>query len=474
MARRLATLLAAATLIAAPAPYFARPRPDPDRAAIDRYLRAEMAARHVPGLQVVISRAHRIIFSASYGLADVATGRPVDSATSFEIASMTKQFTDAAVLLLAEDGKLALDDPISRYLPGLPDAWQSITIRQLMTHTAGLRDDWDEDDAFFQTRMTDSSFLAALESAPLRFPPGTGFSYGCGPFVLGLLVTRLTGMPYPTFMRQRIFRPLGLNSTGTNEVDGQTDSATGYRWQHDSLTPGVRISAAAHARGDVGIHSTALDLARWDAALDGDHFLTAASRRTMFSAAHLTSGAVVPYGLGWFIRPWRGRREIEHDGGFRTGFSSTIARYPEDSLTIILLTNRQSAHAYSIVRGLMGLFDADFTPITRMAVMRGDWPLERAAVRRTFDAIGHGRPARDLDSGALLLTGTPLDELRRGLEGYANPELLGCRPIHRPRTWHPADRGTEVCFVRAASPAGSWWSFTFDRRHRITYFEPEE
>ena len=232
MPGRLATVLASSILISTAAcTYAVRPHPDPDRQAIDRYLRAEMAARHVPGLQVVISRAHRVIFSASYGLADVGTGRPVDSATSFEIASITKQFTDAAVLLLAEEGKLALDDPVARYLADLPPAWQSITIRQLMTHTAGLRDDWDEDDTFFQTRTTDSSFLAALESSPLRFPPGTDFGYGCGPFVLGLLITRLTGMPYPTFMRERIFQPLGLTSTGVNEVDGQTDSATGYRWQ---------------------------------------------------------------------------------------------------------------------------------------------------------------------------------------------------------------------------------------------------
>lgn len=470
--RFVALLCAASALLASPAPLAWHVDPDPS--TIDRYLRAEMTARHIPGLQVVISRAHRVIFSASYGLADVATGKRVDAATSFEIASITKQFTDAGVLLLAQEGKLRLDDRIARYLPGLPAAWQPITIRQLMTHTAGLRDDWDEEDTFFQTRRTDSSFLAALEAAPLRFPPGTGFSYGCGPFVLGLLISRVTGMPYSGFMRERIFRPLALTSTGINEVDAATDSALGYRWLRDSLVPGVRISAAAHARGDVGIHSTALDLARWDAALDGDRLLTPASRAVMFSPGHLRSGAAVPYGLGWFIRPWRGRREIEHDGGFRTGFSSTIARYPEDSLTVIVLTNRQSAHAYSIARGLVGLFDADFAPISRNSALRGDWPRERAAVRRTFAALAHGRRAPDLDSAALLLTGVPPAELRQGLAGYAVPELLGCRTIHRPPGWPPAGRGTEVCFVHAASSAGTWWSFTFDRRQRIVYFEPEE
>jgi beta-lactamase family protein len=194
----------------------------------------------------------------------------------------------------------------------------------------------------------------------------------------------------------------------------------------------------------------------------------------MFTQARLTSGARVPYGLGWFIRPYRGRLEIEHDGGFRTGFSGTIARYPEDSLTIVVLTNLQGAHAYSIVRGLMSLYDADFTPIRMMTTTAGRWPRETAAIRRTFDALAHGRPSPDLDPGTLLLTGVPLDEMRRGLEGYAAPELLGCRPIHRPRGSPPADAGIEVCFVRAASPAGTWWSFTFDARHRITYLEPEE
>ena len=477
MSRSLAILFAGFTLVPAtpaPAPGPIDSRTDPDRASIDRYVQAEMTSRHIPGLQIVISRAHHVILSASYGLADVASGRPVDSSTSFEIASITKQFTDAAVLLLAQEGKLALDDRVARYLPGLPPAWQSITIRQLMTHTAGLRDDWDEDDAFFQTRVTDSSFLAALESAPLRFPPGTGFSYGCGPFVLGMLVSRVTGTPYHQFMRDRVFRPLGLASTGINEFDARTDSAVGYRLQGDSLIPGVRISAAAHARGDVGIHATALDLARWDAVLDGNSLLSTMNRRTMFSPARLTSGDVVPYGLGWFIRPWRGHREVEHDGGFRTGFSSTIGRYPEDSLTIIVLTNRQSAHAYSIVRGLLSLYDSEFTPISRMTPAHGDWPAEDAAIRRSFDAVANGRAAPDFAPGTMLLTGTPPAELKQGLAGYAAPELIDCRPVHHRRGWPPADAGIEVCFVRAASPAGTYWSFTFDRHHRITYVEPEE
>lgn len=477
MFRSLALLFAAFPVVAAGSASVRGPvhaPTDPDRAALDHYIQSVMAARHIPGLQVVITRAHRVIFSASYGLADVTSGRRVDSATSFEVASISKQFTDAAVLLLAQQGKLSLDDRVARYLRGVPPAWRPITLRQLMTHTAGLRDDWDEDDAFFQAHLTDSSFLAVLESAPLRFRPGTGFSYGCGPFVLGVLISRITGRPYHQLMRDRIFRPLGLASTGINEFDPQPDPATGYRLQGDSLIPGVRISPAAHARGDVGVHTTALDLARWDAALDGTALLSAASRRAMFSPAHLSSGELVPYGLGWFIRPWRGHREVEHDGGFRTGFSSTIARYPEDSLTIIVLTNRQSAHAYSIARGLLSLYASDFASISTMSPVRGDWPVETAAIRRTFDALAQGRAAADLAPGAMRLIGIPADELRQGLAGHAAPELLGCRPVHHAKGWPPADAGVEVCFVRAASPAGTFWSFTFDAGHRITYAEPEE
>ena len=154
--------------------------------AIDDFVRAEMVRQHLPGLSLAVTRNGAIVKIGHYGLADVELNVPVTDDTKFEIASMTKQFTDAAILLLAEEGKVGLDDPIDRFLPDVPPSWKPITIRQLMNHTAGVRDDWDEDDAFFLRHQTNEIFLKALYAFPLKFAPGQGWAYGAGPFVLGI------------------------------------------------------------------------------------------------------------------------------------------------------------------------------------------------------------------------------------------------------------------------------------------------
>jgi CubicO group peptidase (beta-lactamase class C family) len=438
--------------------------------ALDSYVRKEMASRRIPGLALLVLRNHRIVRAANYGLSNVELKTPVTDSTSFEIASMTKQFTDAAVLLLAQDGKLGLDDHISKYFPDLPAAWEPITIRQLMTHTAGLRDDWDEDDAFFYSRTTTQEFFDALKAAPLKFAPGTGFSYGCGPFVLGLLIERVTGQLYARFMRERIFQPLGMSATDVNDpMSIVPDRAAGYVIRDGRLRNGVRISPAAEARGDVGIRTTARDLARWDAALDGDRLLSSASRALMFTPARLTNGDPVPYGFGWFLLAFRGHPEIGHTGGFRTGFSSVIARYPDDGLTVIVLTNLQGAHAYSLARGVASHYDADYRPISSMARQPDRHPERTAAVARALDALRGGRPSADLAPGAARAVLFLVPEIPEMLAGAPPPVFIGCREIPKPR-----DEIAAICFYRVDAKEPSYWSFSFTTDGRIAHLEPEE
>ena len=127
-------------------------------------------------------------------------GVSVNEHTSFEIASMTKMFTDAGILLLVEEGKVSLDDSITKYIAGLPKTWNEITIRELMVHTSGLRDDWDEGNDYFLTKTSNADFLEALKASPLKFKPGTQHSYGCGPFLLGLVIEKVSGKAYAEFM----------------------------------------------------------------------------------------------------------------------------------------------------------------------------------------------------------------------------------------------------------------------------------
>jgi CubicO group peptidase (beta-lactamase class C family) len=183
--------------------------------AIDDYVRGEMDRRHIPGLSLAVVRNGKVVKLGHYGLANVELNVPVTDDTKFEIASMSKQFTDAAILLLAEEGKLGLDDPVSRFLSDAPPSWKGITIRQLMNHTAGVRDDWDEDTAFFIRNQTNEDFLKALYAFPLKFAPGQEWAYGAGPFVLGVVIEKISGRPYSEFMQKRVFGPLEMTRQST-------------------------------------------------------------------------------------------------------------------------------------------------------------------------------------------------------------------------------------------------------------------
>ena len=328
---------------------------------VDTYVRAEMAKLHVPGLSLVVVKNKQIVRAGNYGLANVELNVPVNEHTSFEIASMTKQFTDAAILLLAEQGKLSIDDHLTNYFDQLPPEWRDITIRQLMLHTSGLRDDWDEDDKFFLTNNTDEEFLHALTVLPLNFKPGERFSYGCGPFVLGLIIQKVSGKSYAQFMQDRIFNPLGMTATQINDaVTLVQDRAAGYMFENGQLKNGVRISPVAEARGDVGIRTTALDLAKWEAAIYDRKLLQHTSWTMMFTPGKLNDGTTIPVGFGWFMYPLQGN-VWKHGGAFRTGFNSEIDRYVDDGLTVVVLTNlRSGSVAGTIARGVAGFYNSRY------------------------------------------------------------------------------------------------------------------
>ncbi len=203
---------------------------------IDSAVRAEMEARHIPGLQVAVIKFGLVLKKGNYGYANLEDRTPVTDSTLFSIASMSKAFTCAGILLLMEDGKLNIDDSVGKYFDSLPSSWAGITLRRLMNHTAGLRDDWDEDDNFFYTNKSDSAFFAALKTAPLKFQPGEGWSYGCGPFILGMIIAKVSGESYPEFMKHRIFDKLGMNNSRIDDPEAIIpNKAAGYRLKDHSL-----------------------------------------------------------------------------------------------------------------------------------------------------------------------------------------------------------------------------------------------
>jgi D-alanyl-D-alanine carboxypeptidase len=306
---------------------------------VDDLALKEMRRHPIPGLAVEIIQNGKPVKIAGYGLANLEWQTPVTPETVFEIGSVTKQFTAAGILLLAQEGKLSVDDKISRYLKGTPESWTNITLRHLLTHTSGLKN-YTGLDGFELTRhLTQAQFIRRMRREPLDFPPGAAWSYSNTGFsLLGYVIENVSGQGYWQFMRDRLFGPLGMSSTTSRDPRNviprraagyETNRAGQYVNRDYDLTD--IFSAGA-------IVSTVGDLAKWNAALDGQKLLTAATEQEMWTPVRLNNGATHPYGFGWFLDPLQGQPNIGHSGS-TSGFSASFQRFPKDGLAVIVLTN---------------------------------------------------------------------------------------------------------------------------------------
>lgn len=341
------TLLLATALAAAPPA-----SDDAVRVAVDA-LMADYAGE-VPGASVLVLRDGEPVVSKAYGLADVAAGTPVTTATNFRLASVSKQFTAAAILLLAEDGRLRLDDPVARWLPSLPATPGAATLHQLLTHTSGVVDyeDFVAVDAARQVRDADVLHLLERHDRTL-FEPGTTYRYSnSGYALLALVVERASGRPFPAFLRENIFLPLGMEATLARVDEGPAVPHRAYGHARDGAVWVRRDQSPTSAvLGDGGIYSSIDDLARWNAALDDDRLLSAASRRLAFAPHVATDAPGVRYGYGWRI----GADAAWHSGE-TAGFRNVLLRWPGRRLAVVLLTNRDDPEPHGLALRIASLF----------------------------------------------------------------------------------------------------------------------
>ncbi|HEV2704977.1 MAG TPA: serine hydrolase domain-containing protein [Pyrinomonadaceae bacterium] len=305
---------------------------------IDQYVRAQMEQRHVPGVAIAVVRAGRVVKARGYGLASVEHNVAVTPETVFEIGSVSKQLTAAAIMLLVEEGKVELDAPVGRYVPEAPPAWSGVTVRHLLTHTSGLRNYTGLTGFELTERLTRAEFVRRISQHPSNFAPGASWSYGNTNYnLLGFIIEAASGRPYWQFMRERIFRPLGMNSTADRDPKYVIrHRASGYEWQQGALTGRDYDLTDVFSAG--AIVSTVLDLARWDAALYDERLLRRASLEQIWTPVSLTDGSTRPYGFGWYVENFRGARRVRHNGQ-TAGFAASIARYTDERLTLIVLTN---------------------------------------------------------------------------------------------------------------------------------------
>ncbi len=316
--------------------------------AADGVVLDEMRKQHIPGVALTILRDGKIIHQAGFGVADLEQDLPVRADTVFNIGSLSKQFLAEGILLLVQDGKVALDAPVSLYLPDAPASWSAITIRHLLSHTAGLI---REAPAFDGGKIqSDIDIIRSAYGVPLNAPTGTRFEYSnLGYFILAEVISRTSGKPWPAFFAERVFGPLGMNATRpTSLTDLIPHRARGYSWGEGRL---LNAQSYLALRPSGAFTSTAADLAKWEAVLARGGLTSGAPRAAMWTPAKLSSGEAAPYGFGWRLESVEGHAEIGH-GGSLPGFRSYYARYPEAKLAIIVLTNNGGAEPREIARGI--------------------------------------------------------------------------------------------------------------------------
>jgi CubicO group peptidase (beta-lactamase class C family) len=311
-----------------------------------------------PGASLLILREGKPFVRRSYGFANLEDRTPAAPDTNYRLASVSKQFTAAAILLLAEDGKLSLDDSLRKWFPSLPDVAQAMTIRQVLSHMSGLIDYEDVIPPDMTRQLHDADVLKVLETQNRTyFPPGKGYRYSnSGYALLALIVGKASGKDFATFLKDRIFNPLGMTNTVAYEEGISTvkQRAFGYSEQHAEWAQTDQSQTSA-VLGDGGIYSSIDDLAKWDAALYDDRLLSANSRALAFTPVTQTDDPAVRYGMGWRITEEPiGGRTLWHSGE-TIGFRNVIVRYPEQRLTIILLTNRNDPEPYQTARAIGNL-----------------------------------------------------------------------------------------------------------------------
>lgn len=306
---------------------------------VDDLVKSEMAKHQIPGLVIKIVQHGTETKTAAYGFANLEWNVPATTETVFEIGSVTKQFTAACILLLAENGKLSLDDPISRYLKKTPDNWRDITIRQLLTHTSGIKNYTGLDGFELSRHLTQDQFIAKIGEQPLVFPPGEKFSYcNTGYNLLGYIIENVSGEKYWDFLTGKILRPLGMTTT-TNREPSRILKFRAAGYDRDKTNALVNRDVDYTDLFSAGeIVSTAGDLMKWDAALDTEKILKNSSKQQMWTSGKLNNGHATGYGFGWFLGELDGHKIISHPGS-TSGFAAANLRFPDDGLTIVVLCN---------------------------------------------------------------------------------------------------------------------------------------
>ena len=300
---------------------------------------------NAPGAAIIAVKDGQIVFRTGYGLANLELDVPIAADTVFRLASITKQFTAVAILILMEQGRLALEDPITRFWPDYPTHDQIITVEHLLTHTSGIRSytDMPEWPPLWRKDFSVQELIDFFKDQPMQFAPGTRWAYNnSGYHLLGAIIEHLSGQSYEQFIQQRIFAPLGMRQSYYDHTKRIIPKrASGYQKEPDGYTNAEYLSMTQpYAAG--ALASTVDDLAIWDRALSRGALLQVATLARAWTPYRLADGTLTDYGYGWRLSAWQGHQTMEHSGGIH-GFATYALRIPAEGVFVALLSNNPGA-----------------------------------------------------------------------------------------------------------------------------------
>ncbi len=415
---------------------------------IDSTVRSAMLERSIPGLQMVVMKYGVVIKKGSYGIANLEDRVTVTDSSLFAVASLTRGVTSAAILLLMQDGKLALDDVLTKYLDSLPAAWSGITIRQLMNQTSGLPDERENADK-------DS-----------------------GGFVLARIIAKVSGQSYAGFLKEKIFDRLGMKNSRINDLrEIIPNRVAGYRLQDQQLLNGSNFSVDSQSGADPVMLTNLTDLLKWSAALQDTILLKKSSLDSMFAPALLRDGSTIAAGLGWYLTPYRDHRLISMQGSIKSGFNSSMEIYPEDGVCIIILSNFYQSETAQISKDILGLFSSDYARASRMPLMDDPDSTLTAMLKRFYTGLGQNLDSTQRIMKQLHVAFYPGDEKDlmpfRDVDSFRFVRSL---LISKPKRNIFGDEVAAVYLyeVKGSNQPLRFYAFSLNPEGRVVFMDPEE
>jgi CubicO group peptidase (beta-lactamase class C family) len=414
--------------------------------SVDRYVRGELARQRIPGMSVAILRGDSILLARGYGFANLEHHVPATDSTIYQSGSVGKQFTAAAIVTLAREGKLGLDDPIRKHLPEAPASWSRVTIRHLLTHTSGIPD-YTAELVDFRRDYTEEALARLYARLRLEFQPGSTWSYSnTGYALLGFIVRRVTGQFYGDYLKQRVFQPLAMRTARViSERDIIPNRAAGYQLVDGQIENQEWVSPTLNTTADGALYLTVHDLARWAIGLNHARVPDSVGLAASWTPVRLNDGGTFPYGFGWRVDDQRGHPRIGHGGSWQ-GFRSSIQRYPEYGLTVIALANLDAAMPEVVSTTIAGILEPALLPPHLLPVSDSGPP---EPIERLLADVATGKAQPRLAAGLRTFASKSVRESwGRSIADVSRWENLGCdavgdRGISRLGT--PIER---ICYAR--------------------------